>query len=193
MRRLLIPGLALSFTAMAYPAATRPIDPARASAEVAQLEQRAIVIREQSNVCVSVHVDQRVWPAPLTEDSARNFSGHLMAELRRLYGQSGGSTVIPGPGQEPRFVTDEHGSNPLCRQAEDIRIKVRYRPRREGGPFDADYLIEQGTAVRSRTFSRDLMGEISSGRLRISNIDTIASPIADDIRSRAETIFREIN
>ena len=59
--------------------------PARASAEAVQPAQGAIVIREQSNVCVSVHVDQQIWPTPLTEDSARNFSGHLMAELRRLY------------------------------------------------------------------------------------------------------------
>lgn len=127
----------------------------------------AIRIGENSNVCVSVHVDQRLWPRPLAPDSARIFSGDLMSELRRRYQSRGGSDNLPGTHNEARFVTDENASNPACRdRGVDVFVEMRLDLRADGTPLQIDYRVARGTGTRSGRFDVDLAEEMRAGRVQ---------------------------
>ena len=192
MRGILIPGLALGFAATACAAATRPDAPARAAAE-AQSERGAIVIGEQTNVCVWVHVDQRIWPITLSENADWGFSGVLAFELGRHYERQGGSLVLRGPNNDPRFTADVNGLNRLCRDADDVHISVRYLPRPEGGAFSGEYRIDQGSAVRTGSFSRDLIAEERAGQITSPHPgQAVPYAIALDIRARAGPLLAQI-
>jgi hypothetical protein len=192
MRRILFPALLLGFATVACATATQPGAPVRA-ARAAQSGQGAIVIREQSNVCVWVHVDQRIWPIPLSENADWNFSGVLAFELGRRYERQGGNLVLRGPNNDPRFAADVNGLNRLCRDDDDIHIAVRYLPRHDGGAFSAEYRIEQGAAARSGSFTRDIAAELRTGQATAPHwIEPVHAAIASDIRSRAQLIFSEI-
>jgi len=191
---LFVSALALSTAACAHaqPAPTRSIQDAAA--------QPRIVIGEQSNVCVSVTVDQRVWPIPKLAETDSGLSGILAAELRQLYERQGGSSFIPNPGPrsgprpEPRFSNNNNRSNPICRDAgEDIYVTASYVPRPDGTPFVFNYRIEQGAAVRSGSFSRDIEEEWRSGRLvRIHKQEPLQIAVGNDLRSRAEFLLSQL-
>lgn len=167
------------------------------------LEAAAIRLGEQSNVCVAVHVDPRVWPRPVTPETARNLSGDLASELRRLFEQRGGSAFLPGPRRsdrpgpwrEPRFIADPDRNDPICRDdGEDVLVTASYRPRSDGTPFLFDYRIEQGSAVRSGSAERDIFGEIRRGEVRVLNLDEpVQAVLGNDLRDRAEGILNVIN
>lgn len=160
----------------------------------------AIVVGEQSNVCVSVQVDQAIWPRPLTAETNSSLSGILASELRRLFEEGGVSAFIPnprarsGPRPEPRFVANYNGTNPICHDTgEDIYVSAVYSPRPEGGAFVFNYRIEQGAIIRSGSFSRNILDELRTGRIRTSHInEPLQLAVADDLRARATIMFNEI-
>jgi hypothetical protein len=167
--------------------------PERAVAPTNQGPAReAIAIDDQSNVCVSVHVDQRIWPRPLDADSARNFSGILISALRRATEPRGLSSLLSGPRRHPRFVANPDGSNPLCREPEqDVFVDVRYLPRAEGGPYAVEYRIRRGGTLRTGHFTRDLAREIRTGALpSLSITEPVSEAIYEDIRERGSAISR---
>jgi len=154
----------------------------------------AIVIGAQSNVCVSVHVDQSIWPRPLSADSARSLSGHLTTALWRLYLQRGGSGSLPGTRNEARFVADANGTNPYCRNRDtDVFVDLRYRPRPDGTPFVMEYRIGRGTLVRTDTIERNIAEEVRTGRIPgFHTRRTVATIIVEDIRGRAPMIVDQM-
>lgn len=154
-----------------------------------------IVIGARSNVCVSVRVDQSVWPRPLLPNARQSFSGFLAGELGRIYRERGGSYHLPGPEQIPRFASNPTGNNPRCQErGEDIYVTVSYGPRDDGRPFVFSYRIEQGATFRTGSFSRDLMTELRTGEPRYLNIDEpISSAFYDDFRARAVMILDQID
>lgn len=154
----------------------------------------AIVVGEQSNVCVSVRVDQRVWPRPLDADSARNFSGHLMSELRRIYVLRGGSGSLPGTQNEARFVADANGTNPNCRHRDtDVFVDLRYGPRPDGSPFVMEYRVRHGTLVRAGAVERDVAEEVRTGRIPgFHTRRTIETVIVQDMCARAPVIVDQM-
>ena len=157
-------------------------------------ESERIVVGAQSNVCVSVQVDQRIWPTPLDADSTRNFSGHLMTEVRRLYVERGGSFSLPGRNRLDRFVTNGDGTNPHCQDRQsDVFIDVRYGPRHDGTPFVIDYRIAGGSAVRSGRIEIDVAEEIRAGRIRgYSQRRTNVVIIGEDMWRRATMIADQL-
>lgn len=154
----------------------------------------AITIGEHSKVCVSVHVDQRIWPRPLDADSARIFSGYLMPEVHRLYVERGGSNFLPGTHNQARFVADASGTNPYCQDREtDVFVDVRYGPRDDGTPFRMEYHIRRGAAVRSGRIEVDVVEEIRAGRLQgFHQRRTIKTVIIEDMRARAPMIADQL-
>lgn len=165
-----------------------------------QSTQGRIVIGEQSNVCVSVTVDQRVWPRRKKTDTDSGLSGVLASELRQLYEERGGSSFIPEPGPElgprpePRFANDFNRANPICRDTgEDIYVTTSYVLRSDGTPFVFNWRIEQGAVVRTGSADRDIFAEIRAGRIFVLNIDEpVQVAVGEDIRSRAAEILNEI-
>jgi hypothetical protein len=153
-----------------------------------------IAVGAQSNVCVSVHVDQRIWPRPLDADSARIFSGSLMSEVRRIYEQRGGSNNMPGTQNQARFFTNESGTNPFCQDRQtDVFVDMRYGPRRDGTPFVIDYRISRGTALRAGRVELDVAEEMRAGRIRgFSQRRTMRGIIWEDIVSRAPMIVDQL-
>jgi len=164
----------------------------RREAPLANLDK--ISILEWSNVCVSVLVDERIWPRPLTTSDRDGFSYGLTNAMRRLHESRGGSSSLPGPDREPRFVASNDYPPPACRdRGEDIFVIATYRPRSDDGPFVMDYRIEQGTAVRSGSFTRDIREELRRGQLPyVSIMEPISSAIYDDIQARAQLILDQI-
>jgi hypothetical protein len=195
MRRFLMPGLALGFATMACAAATRPGAPAQASAKAAQSGPGAIVIREQSNVCVWVRVDPRIGPVPLSAYAEWSFSNLLATELGLRYQRQGGTLILPGRTPEgnldPRFVANLDGGSRFCRRdSDDIYLTVRYLPRPDGSPFLTEYRIEQGPAVRTGVLPRNLETEERARRITNSYPGTdVRYAIALDIRGRADLLI----
>ena len=155
-------------------------------------ESESIVVGEQSNICVSVYVDQRIWPTPLDAETARGFTTGFASEMSRLHVERGRSHYLPHTQSEARFVSNLAGGNPLCRESEaDLFVELRYRPRTNGGPFTMDYRIGRAAAVlRTGVVERDVAEELRTGRIvggprqrRINNV------IYDDIRARAAMIL----
>ena len=157
---LFVSALALGAGVCAHDRSVRP-EPPQGTAG-----QPRIVIGEQSNVCVTVHVDQRVWPRPLAPDSAQIFSGSLMAELRNLYERRGGSIRFPNS-SDHRFVTNEHRGHADCQDREtDVFVVAHYGPRADGTAFIFDYRVERGAMTRAGQFEVDVAAEIRAGRIR---------------------------
>lgn len=154
----------------------------------------AISIGETSNVCVSVRVDQRVWPTPLLPNADQNFSTFFAGELARLYRDQGGAYHLPGREQIPRFLANPDGANPQCRAREqDIELTVRYLPRPDGRPFVVSYRIAQGAKVRADLVSRDIEEDWRSGRLpRIHNTEPLQIAVTNDMRARAAIFIQEL-
>lgn len=153
-----------------------------------------IEILEQSNVCVSAHVDQRVWPVPLQPEDDRNVSGFLASELRQHYEAGGGSYHLPGERQLPRFITDPKETDPACKDAEDIRIAASYSPDENGRPFIFSYRIVQGEKVRSGSFRRDIEEEWRTGSLRrFYKTLPLAEAVNQDLRARAYAIYLQLH
>lgn len=153
-----------------------------------------ILIGEQSNVYVTVHVDQRIWPLPLAPDSARIFSGSLMAELRKLYEQRGGSIRFPNS-RDHRFTTNESGTNPDCQDREaDVYVVAYYGPRADGTAFIFNYRIERGAMTRAGRFEVDVAAEIRAGRIRgFHQRRTMTQVIYEDLLlSRAPMIVDQL-
>lgn len=195
-----------AFLLMAAPAMLIACAPAAApvhgaAADDGRGQTNRIVMREHSNVCVSVQVDQRVWPIPKTEETDRALSGILASELRRLYEQQGRSSFVPNPGPgpgprpEPRFASDARFDNPICRDVgQDIYIIASYIPRPDGTPFVFNYRIEQGGTVQSGTFSRDIQEEWRTGQLPVwAKTQPLQTAVADDLRDRAPILLEEID
>jgi hypothetical protein len=154
----------------------------------------AVAVAEQSNICVSVEVDQRLWSAPDDALFYRNFSGHLMSELRRLYERRGGSVHLPGTQNQARFVTNANWTNPLCQdRSTDVLIDVRYGPRGDGTPFTMQYRVARGEIVRSGRIELDLAEEIRAGRIRgYSQRRTNIVILAEDVRQQAPSLVNLI-
>lgn len=185
---LLLFALTLSASACAH-------QQTRRATPIQELAQPRIVIGEQSNVCVAVHVDQRIWPEPLAPDSAQIFSGSLMAELRNLYKQRGGPTSLPGESRDDRFVANESGLSPDCQNREaDVFVLARYAPRADGTAFAFDYRIERGKATRSGRTEVDVAAEIRAGRIRgFTQRRTMTAVIYEDLLSRAPIILDQLD
>ncbi|HEY0413686.1 MAG TPA: hypothetical protein VGD66_11130 [Allosphingosinicella sp.] len=165
-----------------------------AAVEAPSSARGGIPVGPQSNVCVAVHVDQRIWPRPLDIDSARNFSGHLMTEIRRLYEQRGGSDNLPNTQNEARFVSEGLRANPSCQDRKtDVFIDVRYEPRPDGAPFLMSYRITRGSNGRSGRIDVNVAEEIRAGRMRgFNQRRTIESVIFEDMWVRARTIADQL-
>jgi hypothetical protein len=154
----------------------------------------AIVIGEQSNVCVSVRVDPRVWPTPPLPAADQNFSTFFAGEMERLYRGRSGAHAPPASGPGPRFVSNPTGTNPLCREpGRDIHVTITYGPQEDGQPFVFAYRLEQGSAVRSGSATRDIAEEWRSGRLaRVHKQQPLQAAISDDMRVRAAFLIRTL-
>lgn len=168
---------------------------AAAAATTATPEATAgIVIGEQSNVCVTVHVDQSLWPQPLGPDSAQIFSGSLMAELRNSYERRGGSIRFQNS-RKHRFVTNESGTHSDCQDREtDVFVVAHYGPRRDGTPFVFEYRIGRGSVTRSDRIEVDVAAEIRAGRIRgFTQRRTMTQVIYEDmLLSRAPVILDQL-
>jgi hypothetical protein len=190
--------------ALAYPlalfglgAACFATNPASDRAEVVAPALEAIVIKERSNICVSVQVNQRVWPTSIIAEINSGLSGVLASGLEQLAEQRGISRFIPyprdkpGPRPEPRFMTDYGRANRSCRDVgEDIYVTVAYLPRPGGTPFVFDYRVQQGAIVRTGSVHRDIEDEWRTGALvRRHKANPIAVAIGDDLMARAPFIF----
>lgn len=153
-----------------------------------------IAIREDSNVCVSVHVDQRIWPRPLNDEVARTLSGGLAVELRRRYIATGGSYAVPNSNPAERFVTNPYGQIASCEDRNtDILIDAQYRPRADGTPFIFEYRITQGEVQRQGTYEVNVPEEIQAGRIRDYNERrTNQAIIGEDLLHRAPWFFEQI-
>lgn len=169
------------------------IGPGQSAAQAKKSAGR-IVVSPQSNVCVSVQADQRIWPRPIDAEVARALSGNLMSGIRRLYEQRGGSLRIPGTHNEARFVTNVRGASPDCKDhGTDVFVEMRYEPRIDGKPFLLRYWITRGAAVRHDSIDVDVREEIQSGRIKgYSQRRTNAVIIGEDTRSRAQAIVDQL-
>jgi hypothetical protein len=185
MQKVLVPSLVAGVLLVA------------AGSEVGKVEYKSrqesrplIPVRMQSNVCVSVHVDQGIWPRPLDDGANQNFSGYLMTELRRLYEERGGSRFLPGTHNIERFQPNGNETNPLCRHpATDVFVFVRYEPRPDGMPFVMQYRITAGRLVRSGRIDVDVAAEIRAGRIQgFNQRRTISIILSEDMRNRATMI-----
>jgi len=166
--------------------------PVAADAEPARVSQVSeagprITLGEQSNVCVSVHVDQAVWPVPHLPEADQNFSTFFSGEMARVYREQGGSHHLPGRDQIPRFASNPRGTNPRCQDAgQDIQIDISYTARPDGKPFTGTYRIARGDSIRTGTFTRDIEEEWRTGRLeRPPLTEPLQIAVTDDMRDRA--------
>ena len=153
-------------------------------------ESERIVVGAQSNVCVSVQVDQRIWPTPLDADADRGFSGVLTSALERLHQDRGGSYSLPGT-STARYFADANGTNPYCQDRDsDVFVEVRYGPLPDGGPFVMEYRIRRGAAIRTSSVRRDLAEELRTGLIVefANRAHPFVRAIYDDIRARAPMI-----
>lgn len=158
-----------------------------ANAGVASGPER-IVLRAESNVCVSMHIDQRIWSVPLSPRADNDFSISFATALDRLH-EEPGTSFLPGPRNLPRFVTQVDGGNPLCeREGQDIYVTVAYVPRDDGTPFRFTYRIEQGHAVISGAVERDIADEWRTGRLARVGDGPLEDAIVRDFPERARLI-----
>jgi hypothetical protein len=158
------------------------------------LRERRIVVEAQSNVCVSVHVDQRLLPQPVGALSIWNFSGHLMSQLRRAFESRGGSAHIPGTQNQARFFTNEGSINPFCQDTRtDVLVDVRYQSRLDDTPFVVDYRISQGRAVRFGRLEVNVAEEIRLGHIQgYSQRRTNLVIIEEHIQQLAPTLIDQI-
>jgi hypothetical protein len=152
---------------------------------------KPIIIDEDSNVCVSVHVDQRIWPRPFDDETARNLSGSLASELRRPYLAMGGSYAVHNSNPAERFVTNWHGTMPTCQDRDtDIWIDVQYQPRADGKPFIFEYRITKGQVQREGRVDVNVAEEIRAGHMRgYDQRRTDEVIISQDIPQRATMLF----
>lgn len=186
-----VSGLIVSSIALACALPAR----ARSNSEPTGSERNAeITIRDNSNVCVSVHVDQQIWPQPIDDDTARNLSGSLMTELRRPYFEMGGSYAVPNSTPAERFVTNHTGATPSCQDRDtDILIDVQYRPRFDGKPFVFEYRITQGQIQRTGAIDVNVEEEMRVGGIRgYDQRRTNMAVIGEDLLGRAPTIFKQL-
>jgi hypothetical protein len=166
----------------------------------AEPPRHAIVIKEQSNVCVSVRVDPRFLPPQRSTGTNREWalSGVLASAMARLYERQGGSLILPGgaPGGnlDPRFVANmaegDAGSRLCDRRGDDIFLTVRYLPRPDGSPFRTEYRVEQGHRVRTGVLPRSPEIEARARRMTTSSPgqDSFYA-IALDVRARADALI----
>ena len=150
-----------------------------------------VVVGENSHVCVSVRVDQKIWPRPVNPELYGNLSGVLLVELRRLYEADGGSDDVEGSRLPSRFVVDSSGTHPSCEDIEaTVMIDLHYLERTNGAPFILAYSVSRGAARREGSVDVDVAEEIRTGRIQGYNqrrSDSII--IGEDIRSRAPMIY----
>lgn len=160
--------------------------------ERSAIRSRPIIVGDKSNVCVSVHVDQRIWPRKLDSDSPQSFSESLMSSLRKLYLNSGGTFSVPGSLPPDRFITNIDGNTPSCQDfGIDVLIELRYRQRANGKPFVVDYTVSRGAARRQGSIDVNVAEEIRAGRLQGYNERrTDANIIVQDMLERALMIFK---
>ena len=153
----------------------------------------AVVVDAQSNICVSVHVDQRIWPHPLAPDSAQIFSGSLMAELRNLYERRGGSIRFPNS-RHHRFMTNESGANSECQDREtDVFVAAYYGPRADGTAFVLDYRFGRGSRTRAGRIEIDVAAGIRAGHIQgFTERRTMTAVIYEDLLSRAPMILDQL-
>lgn len=194
MRGVLFGGAAAALIVAAGCAPSTETAPPASAIQSASTSDE-IVIGERSNICVSVSVDQRIWPRPKTAETDAALSGILASELNVLLGRRGVSSHItnphdrPGPRPEPRFVGSFNFVDPLCADAEDVRVTAAYEPRHDGSPFLFRYRIEQGQTFQIGTVDFDVAEEIRMNRIRgYSQRRTNSIIISEDIRSRANVI-----
>jgi hypothetical protein len=153
-----------------------------------------IAVGPQSSVCVSVQVDQRVWPVPHLPDADGHFSTFFAGELARVHRERGGAHYLPGPEQIPRFMANAANSNPFCQDADDIAIDLTYAPRADGKPFSVALRIERGSDAIARLEMRDIEEEWRTGRLaRFHHSSPLADAISNDMRARAAAILNLLN
>lgn len=183
-------GLVIFTGACAHP------DPAKSKA----LDGR-IAIGPQSNVCISVSVDQSIWPISVTRDSMNGLGNILYSRLRVLYAEENKSYLIPRlrPGRnthyEQRFVVDNDGRSPSCQDTEeDVFIALYYLPLANGQPFSVRYTARKGPVFLSGAAVRFVKDEWRSGALPyLAKMNPLQMAITEDIRSRADTIYSLIN
>jgi len=149
----------------------------------------AIVLREKSNVCVSLRIDPRLRLRPPTPDADHDSSMVFAGALDQLHEETG-TSFLPGPRQHPRIVTNDRGTNPLCeRDADDIHIHAAYLLRDDGTPFRFTYRIEQGQATLSGSAERDIEGEWRTGKRVKLGYAPLDDAIRDDLPERVRSIY----
>lgn len=155
----------------------------------AQRPADTIVLRDQSNVCVSLRIDPRLRLTPPTpnadHDSSVAFAGVLGWHDRRS-----GSMLLPAPGRYPRIVTNDGGNNPLCEpNADDIHITAAYLLRDDGTPFRFTYRIEQGQVTLSGSAERHIEEEWRTGKRVKLGYAPLDDAIRDDLSERVRSIY----
>lgn len=152
----------------------------------------SILVTPQSHVCVSVYVDQRIWPRRLNAEVFRALSGNLMVQLRRMYAQRGGTIHIPDTHNEPRFRSYPYGPN--CRDdGTDVFVDMHYGPRADGELFIMRYWLRRGGVVRFGTADVNVPDEIRAGRMPAYwERRTEEAVIGEDIVRRAPVIANQL-
>lgn len=149
-------------------------------------------VGENSNVCISVGVDRRLWSNTATLDTDRNLSGILGTQIRDLTAQRGITSSL-SIDQSPRFVAELGGRNPACSDPDDTHVNVRYSMR-HGRPFDVEWSIHQQQASLHERVFRDVEAEWRSGeRQRLANSNPLQDAIIQDLRGRAGEISSHLH
>jgi hypothetical protein len=145
-------------------------------------------ILPDSNVCVAVQVDQRVYPIAITDRHRFGFSATLAGVMSQLAVKRGFSHSLSS--DEARFVVNTSGQAPNCQDAADVHVTLRYFPRSDGGRFRVEYEIRQGRALVKGKAERQIELELRSGKLPYSHIESpYASALSYDIMERARMLL----
>lgn len=146
---------------------------------------------ENSNICVSMRVDQNLWPVPLAENSDQRFSNAFSSRLATTHANAGGQLTFGKGDIEPRFISDHNREDPRCRDVhDDILISLEYSGRNDGTVFVSRYLIQQDGVEVSSQDDRNIAEELRNGTLqRYQNVDPVQRAIIDDIDNKAIIIL----
>jgi hypothetical protein len=149
-------------------------------------------MRANSNLCVSLGVDQGIWPIEKAASADADFSLQLARALGALH-QTAGSTLPREVNDRPRIVLNHRGDNPLCvRDEDDIHITAAYLPRANGKPFRFSFRIDQGHNTVSGVIDRDIEDEWRSGKLARIGRASLEDEISRDINERARFLYYTI-
>ena len=127
-------------------------------------------------------------------------AGLMGREMSALYVAHGGTSTVEGPRTQDRFiypaVSSSNGAlRTECRDTgTDILLTLTYGLNSKGHAFAVSYRIEQGAAVKTGSFTRDLPAEVKAGTLvPFYGENLILEEIVKDAPKRVPALLEEIS